>query len=300
MDEHCHGGGSTLSIIAQLVLSGLSMGAIYALLALSFVLIIKSVNFINFAQGDFMMLPAYFAFTVLGLYGMTMSIIAALVGGIVVGGLIFYFVIYKPLQHVQPMMIIAATIGVDLIVRNSVRGVWGSNPENFPDIINTTLKVGGVYLEAQNLLILVVAVLVMVGQYILFEKTNIGRQMRATAQDRTMAEAFGIDTSKMILFTIVLSAIIAAVAGVIVAPIATVSPSMGWNMSLQAFAAIIIGGFDSVPGAIVGGLLIGLFDTFVSMYISSSYSNAILFACVILFLVVLPNGIFGEKVGVKV
>jgi branched-chain amino acid transport system permease protein len=289
-----------LEVVGQLFLSGLSMGAIYALLALSFVLVIKAVNFVNFAQGDFIMLPAYFAVTVLGLYGMTFSILTALVGGMVVGGILFYYAVYKPLQHASPMMIIAATIGVDLILRNSVQGVWGPNPVSFPELINANIQIGSLYIEPQKLLILIIALVVMVAQYFLFEKTSLGRQMRATAQDRKMAEAFGIHTSRMILLTIVMAAIIAAIAGIIVAPVATVSPSMGWDMSLQAFAAIIIGGFDSVPGAIVGGLLIGLFNAFDSMYVSTLYSNAILFGCVIIFLVVCPNGIFGEKVGIKV
>ena len=299
--------GATL----QLIVSGLAMGSIYALVALGFILIYNAVGVVNFAQGDFAMFPSYIAVTfilpsiiVFGTvvhWKLPIVLVYVLVLIVMVGfGLLFNRVAYYPLRDRGWLPVVISTIGVSIFLRNLAQLVWGSQPIVYPSLFSVdTLSAGNLHFRTQDLLILGVTGLLIVFQYILFERTSLGRQMRATAQDRATAQLLGIRVDRIVALTFVYSVFLGAVAGLLVSPIFTVTKEMGGLISLKAFAASIVGGFGSIPGAILGGLLIGVVENLGGFYISSSYKDAIAFVILIGVLLLRPSGFFGERVSEK-
>ncbi|MHB1654269.1 MAG: branched-chain amino acid ABC transporter permease [Desulfitobacteriaceae bacterium] len=286
----------------QLLISGLAMGSIYALVALGIVVIANAVNVVNFAQGENVMLGAYVAATLnLTLH---LPILAAYLVSIMLlalYGYVFQKVAYYPLRKKPFITVVVATIGVSMFLKNAARIIWGPQPIYFAGPFGESMiKVGGVSINAQNVLIIVVTLALVVFQHFFFAKTSLGRQMQATAQDQEAATLMGIKVSRMIAFTFIFSSMLAAAAGVLLAPIFYVSADMGANLGLKAFAASIIGGFGSVPGAILGGLFLGVLEIFAAAYVSSLYKDAFAFIVLILILAFLPRGLFGEKISTKV
>ncbi len=286
----------------QLLISGLAMGSIYALVALGIVVIANAVNVVNFAQGENVMLGAYVAATltltlhlpILAAYAISIILLALY-------GYIFQKVAYYPLRKKPFITVVVATIGVSMFLKNAARIVWGPQPIYFAGPFGESMiRVGGVSINAQNILIIVVTLALVVFQHFFFAKTSLGRQMQATAQDQEAATLMGIKVSRMIAFTFIYSSMLAAAAGVLLAPIFYVSADMGANLGLKAFAASIIGGFGSVPGAILGGLFLGVLEIFAAAYVSSLYKDAFAFIVLILILAFMPRGLFGEKISTKV
>src|SRR5581483_6093273 len=257
---------------AQLLVSGLAMGCIYALVALGFVLIYNAVGVVNFAQGDFVMFPSFVAltfilpsFTVFGaiVHWKLPTVLVYLVVLVLMAafGLLFNRIAYRPLRDRGCLPVVIATIGVSIFLRNFAQLTWGSQPQVFPSLFpSESLSFGGVHLRPQALLILAVAAALIMFQYALFEWTSLGKQMRATAQDRATAQLLGIRVDRIVAITFIYSVLLGAVAGLLVAPIFTVTKEMGGLIALKAFAASIVGGFGSIPGAIIGGLLIGVVE----------------------------------------
>jgi branched-chain amino acid transport system permease protein len=288
--------------LLQLLMNGLAMGAIYALVALGFVLVSNAVNVVNFSQGEWVMLGAYF--TVTASVSMHLPLFWAYLFSILlmlVFGWVFQKTVYQPLQNKPFITIAIATIGISVFLKNVARNIWGPQPTNLSSFFGgDTFTVGGVHLLPQNILIIVVTVVLVILQEIFFNRTMIGKMMRATAQDQEASKLMGIRVNRMISFTFMYSAALTAIAGFLVAPIYFVSPDMGGSLSLKAFAAAIIGGFNSVKGAIFGGLLLGVIETFGAGYISSTFKDAFVFLVLIVFLAVRPEGIFKEKIADKV
>lgn len=286
----------------QLLISGLAMGSIYALVALGIVVIANAVNVVNFAQGENVMLGAYIAATLTLTLHMPI-LVAYLISIILLAlyGYIFQKVAYYPLRKKPFITVVVATIGVSMFLKNAARIVWGPQPIYFAGPFGESMiRVGGVSINAQNILIIVVTLALVVFQHFFFAKTSLGRQMQATAQDQEAATLMGIKVSRMIAFTFIYSSMLAAAAGVLLAPIFFVSAEMGANLGLKAFAASIIGGFGSVPGAILGGLFLGVLEILAAAYVSSLYKDAFAFIVLILILAFLPRGLFGEKISTKV
>jgi branched-chain amino acid transport system permease protein len=300
-----------LSATLQLIVSGLAMGAIYALVALGFILIYNAVGVVNFAQGDFVMFPSFIAVSfvlpsvivfgavmhwqlpVIAVYLLVLILMAGF-------GLLFNRIAYYPLRDRGWLPVVISTIGVSIFLRNLAQIVWGSQPIVFPSPFTVqTLTAGGLHFRTQDLLILGVAGLLIVFQYVLFERTTLGKQMRATAQDRGTAQLLGIRVDRIVAITFIYSVLLGAIAGLLVSPIFTVTKEMGGLISLKAFAASIVGGFGSIPGAILGGLLIGVVENLGGYYISSDYKDAIAFVILIGVLLLRPSGLFGERVSEK-
>lgn len=300
-----------LDTVLQLVVSGLAMGCIYALVALGFILIYNAVGVVNFAQGDFVMFPSFVALsfvlpsiTVFGtivhwklptvlVYVIVLVLMAAF-------GLLFNRIAYYPLRDRGWLPVVISTIGVSIFLRNLAQLTWGSTPQVFPSLFRVdSLSIGNVHLRPQDLLILAVAAGLILFQYTLFERTSLGKQMRATAQDRATAQLLGIRVDRIVAITFVYSVLLGAVAGLLVSPIFTVTKEMGGLIALKAFAASIVGGFGSIPGAIIGGLLIGVVEALGGFYISPAYTDAIAFVILIGVLLVRPSGLFGERVSEK-
>ena len=290
-----------MGIALQLLFTGLGVGSIYALVALGFVLIYRATNVVNFAQGDFAMLGA-FAMVVLcidlglpywaGLL-ITIFFIAAF-------GALFNLGVYYPLRHRTFLPVIISTIGASILLENGVLAAYGPRPQSLSGVFESQgFNLGPVFFDSQYLTILVVTVVLVLLQYLFFERTLIGKKMQAVSQDKEMASLLGIPVASMIMLTFVYSATLGGIAGILVAPILFVSVNMGASIALKAFAASIIGGFGDVTGAIVGGLALGVIETFGASYISVPYKDAFGFIVLFVFLLFRPQGIFGERIAEK-
>jgi branched-chain amino acid transport system permease protein len=292
---------STLSINLQILFSGLAVGAVYSLVALGFVLIIRATNVVNFAQGDFAMLGAFATFGLLTLAGLpywaSVLLALALMAGF---GMLFNYGVYYPLRNRSFLPVIISTLGASIFMQNTVLALFGPQSRRMERMFSAPgIEVGGVFFDYQYLVILAVTVVAVAFQYFLFEHTLLGKKLQATSQDKDMARLLGIPVASMIGITFIYSATLGGLAGILVGPVLFVSIGMGSVIALKAFSATIIGGFGDVTGAIVGGMLLGVVENFAAAYISVPYKDAFAFLLLFLFLLVRPQGIFGEKISEK-
>jgi branched-chain amino acid transport system permease protein len=290
-----------MSIVLQLLFTGLGIGSIYALVALGFVLIYRATNVVNFAQGDFSMIGAFLmvVFAIdMGLpYWLSAVIAVVVMAGF---GILFNYGVYYPLRHRTFLPVVISTIGASILLQNGVLAAYGPHPQSLPAMLPFPgINIAGVFLDSQYLLILVVTLALVALQYLFFERTMLGKKLQATSQDKEMAALLGIPVALMIGITFAYSAVLGGLAGILVAPLLFVSINMGSTIALKAFAASIIGGFGDVTGAIVGGLALGVVETFGAAYISVPYKDGFAFLVLFLFLMVRPQGVFGEKVAEK-
>ena len=290
-----------LSINLQILFSGLAVGAIYSLVALGFVLIIRATNVVNFAQGDFAMLGAFAMMTMLTLLKLPywLSFLLAL-AVMTVFGVIFNYGVYYPLRNRSFLPVIISTLGASIFLQNTVLAVFGPQAQPLEKVFKSSgFEIGGVFLDSQYLVILAVTVVAVAFQYFLFEHTLLGKKLQATSQDKDMARLLGIPVAWMIAITFIYSATLGGLAGILIGPVLFVSIGMGSIIALKAFSATIIGGFGDVTGAIVGGLLLGVVESFAGAYISVPYKDAFGFLLLFIFLLIRPQGIFGEKISEK-
>lgn len=290
-----------MDLVLQLLFTGIGIGAVYALVALGFVLIFRATNVVNFAQGEFSMVAAYIM-VVLAVdleVPYWLAFLLALAGMALLGAL-FNVTVYYPLRHRTYLPVIISTIGASIFLANTVLALYGPQPQVLSGWFDTPgFMAGPVYVDSQYLLIIVVAAVLVAFQYWFFEHTLIGKKLQATSQDKEMASLLGIRVGVMIMITFVYSAIIGGIAGILVAPILFVSIQMGSTIALKAFAATIIGGFGDVAGAIIGGLALGVIETFGAAYISVPYKDGFAFLVLVAFLIFRPQGLFGERVAEK-
>jgi branched-chain amino acid transport system permease protein len=285
----------------QLLFTGLGVGSVYALVALGFVLIFRATNVVNFAQGEFSMVAAFLmvVFAVDLNWPYWLSFLIALAGMALLGAL-FNLGVYYPLRNRSFLPVIIATIGASIFLSNGVLALYGPQPQVLPGWFDTPgFQLGPVYLDSQYLVIMGATALLVAFNYWLFEHTLLCKKLQATSQDKEMASLLGVPVASMIMFTFVYSALLGGIAGILVAPILFVSIQMGSTIALKAFAATIIGGFGDVAGAIVGGLALGVIETFGAAYISVPYKDGFAFLVLIAFLIFLPQGLFGERVAEK-
>jgi len=298
-------GDGGLSVVGQYLFAGLAIGSVYALVALGFVMIFRATNVVNFAQGEFAMLGAYAMVTLwqgaqLG-YFTSMALALLIMAAF---GLLFELTIYYPLRNRSFLPVIIATIGASIMFQNGALAIFGPSPEKLRPIVDTTggtggINLGGVFFDYQYLVILLVTVVLIGGQYLFFEYTLLGKKMQATSQDKDMASLLGIQVAFMIALTFIYSSVLGGLSGMLVAPIFFVTHKMGATLGLKAFAATICGGFGDPRGAILGGLLLGVVESLGAAYISVIYKDAFSFLVLIIFLLVRPQGMFGEKVSEK-
>ena len=295
----------SLSTIGQLAFAGLGIGSVYALVALGFVMIFRATNVVNFAQGEFAMLGAYFLFALW--HGLKLNYYVAIALALVlmiILGLLFEITVYYPLRNRSFLPVIIATIGVSIMFQNGALAVFGPSPEKVRPVVETEggtggIMLAGVFFDYQYVIILVVTLLLVGLQYLFFEYTVLGKKMQATSQDKDMARLLGIPVVYMIALTFIYSSLLGGLSGMLVAPIFFVTHKMGATLGLKAFAATICGGFGDVRGAIIGGLAMGVIESFGAAYISVVYKDGFSFLVLIAFLLLRPQGIFGEKVAEK-
>jgi branched-chain amino acid transport system permease protein len=290
-----------MGIALQLLFTGLGVGSIYALVALGFVLIYRATNVVNFAQGDFAMLGA-FSMVVLCIdlewpYWVAIPLTIAFMAAF---GALFNFAVYYPLRNRSFLPVIISTIGASILLENGVLAAYGPHPQSLPGMFDSQgFNVGPVFLDPQYLAILAVTAVLVLLQYLFFERTLLGKKMQAVSQDKEMASLLGIPVASMIAMTFVYSSVLGGIAGILVAPILFVSVGMGSSIALKAFAASIIGGFGDIKGAVVGGLALGVIETFGAAYISVPYKDAFAFLVLFVFLLFRPQGVFGERIAEK-
>ncbi len=290
-----------LSTNLQMLTAGLAMGSIYALVALGFVLIYNAVGVVNFAQGEFVMVPAFVTVWLLQMlklpFGLVYVMTLLFMG---LFGIVFQRIAYYPLRNRSFLPVVISTIGVSVFLRNGAQITFGAEPELMPrPTPSTVLNIGGVFIDPQYVVIVAVTLALLVLQYYFFDKTSLGKKMLATAQDKDMARLLGIPVATMIAITFIYSSMLGGIAGILIGPIFYVTKEMGAMLGLKAFCATIVGGFGSVPGAILGGLFLGIVEVFGSFYISSGYRDAFAFIILILVLLFRPQGFFGEKIAEK-
>jgi branched-chain amino acid transport system permease protein len=287
--------------MAQFLLSGMAMGCIYALVALGFVLIFNATQGLNFAQGEFVMLGAFALYAGLNAGAPYWLAIPIALLFMAVLGFAFQRLVFYPLRERSWIFFVIATIGFSIFARNAALLIWGPNTLQVPALFSeASIRIAGLILAPAKAAIILITAIVLALQYALFFHTDLGRRLRATAQNSEMAQLLGVRPGRMIALTFILSAMLAGLAGILVAPIFFIEPQMGGSVILKAFIAIIIGGFGSIPGAVVGGLIVGVLEILVAVYVSSVYKDAISFAVLMLFLVACPRGLFGEAVAERV
>lgn len=284
----------------QLLISGATMGIVYGLIAMGMVLIFRSVGVMNFAQGEFLMVGGYFCYTFNRIFHLPIVvalILASLLMGVV--GVVFMRTSYWPLRKAQSKAIIVSAMGASIALKEGARLSWGAIPLSVDKVIAGTAKIGTATVQWQYLAIIGISVILMFFVYILLEKTFIGHIMQATAQDQYMASLVGIPVIVSIGLTFALSAIITGIGGGLLAPLFFLSNTMGAASGAKAFAAIVIGGFGSVPGAIIGGLIVGLVESFGGAYISTTYQLVLIYIVLVIVLMFRPQGLFGERIQEK-
>jgi branched-chain amino acid transport system permease protein len=283
--------------------AGVAQGCVYALVALGFVLIYKATETVNFAQGDVMMLGAFFALTASVMMGWPYwaTILFAVAVMAVVGMLTERLVLRPVLGHPQ-FTVVMITIGVGYVIRGVVTMVpgWGTDTYQIPTpYVDDVWKVGGVILPVQQLMVIVLTAGLCAALYLFFRFTRVGVAMQATSQNQLAAYYMGIPVRRVNMLIWGISAGVAAFAGILLAPATFVHSNMGF-IGLKAFPAAVVGGFGSVPGSIVGGLIIGVVEALAGFYLAEGFKDVAAYVVVLIVLLVWPSGIFGETVRKKV
>ena len=281
----------------QLLVAGLATGDIYALVAIGFVLLWQTSQTINFAQGEFVMLPAFFVLAAMKLGGLSFSL-AILIGfavSLVVLGLLFKRLVVDPMIRHGVLPLVISTIALAILMKEGVKEFYAADAQPFPALWATTnLSVGGAVISVQSLVIIAVAVIAIAALQYFLAATKTGRRMQATAQNPTLARILGIPVGRMILYTFLINAGLVALASFLVSPIYLAKFTNGETLGLVAFIAAIVGGFNQVRGAILGGLLLGVIDNIVAAYLSAQYRAAIPLFLLVAVIVFRPQGLLGR------
>ena len=279
--------------VLQLLISGISLGCVYGLIALGFVIIYKATEMVNFAQGDIMMLGAYAAFTYINIAGMPffLGVIAA-VATMAVFGIVVERVALRRMIGEPPFAVLMITVGLGFIFRAAAGAIWGNEPRTITSpLMGGVLRFGDVTVGYENLAVMAGTAVLCSGLYLFFRFSRLGIAMQATSQNQLAAYYVGIPVTRIVSIVWALSAAIAAIAGILVAPVSLIDPTIGF-IGIKAFAAAIVGGFGSLPGAIVGGLIVGIAEQFAGLYGPTGSADIAAYALLLVMLFVRPEGLF--------
>jgi branched-chain amino acid transport system permease protein len=280
--------------VEQFIVSGLATGAIYALVAVGFVVIHNVTGIINFAQGEFAMAGA-FAAVIFYEHGLPLPLaclLAAAVAALV--GLVTWYAALRGAARSSPVLQIIITIGVSIALRGLALFVFGSSPRALPAFSAGEVHLGNAVVAAQEIWILGIVVLLMTLLWLLFEKTRIGAALLAASINRDAARLMGIDPLRMSAIAFALGAALAGIAGFAIAPVTFATYDMGLSLGLKGFVAAVLGGVVSIPGAVIGGLSLGILESLGTAYVPSGWRDAIAFGILLLVLFVRPQGVFGR------
>jgi len=289
-------------LLLEQLINGITLGSIYAIIALGFTLVFGVLGIINMAHGEIFMVGAFVGVTTTGVLGwpLWLAFIAAIVVTSILGYLLERITLRplrgkKGVSHLAPLI---STIGVSILLENLSHHIFGAGNKPFnTSFSEIRINIGSITIYLVQIVIFVISILLMIGLTIWLSKTKAGKALRATADNLETASILGVDTKRIIILTVVIASAIGGIAGVLVGMASnSVSPQMGLSMGLKGLAIIILGGMGNVKGAMVGGLILGLSETMLVAYGNSGYRDAIAFIMIIVILLLRPQGIFGSKV----
>ena len=304
-------------VFLNYLISGISLGSIYAIIALGYTMVYGIAKMLNFAHGDVIMVGAYVCFFAMdGLSGhfaegsLAAAVVPALAGTVLamvvctVLGVVIERLAYKPLRQAGSLAVLITAIGVSYFLQNAAQLLWSSSPKMFTPVLSRDLQLslpGGLSISALTILTVVVCIVIMVGLTLFTGRTKMGKAMRACSEDKAAAQLMGIDVNRTISMTFAIGSALAAIAGVLyLSTYPSLVPTTGSMPGIKAFTAAVFGGICSIPGALLGGLLLGIIEIFAQGYISTQLSTAIVFGVLIVVLLVKPAGLLGKVVREKV
>jgi branched-chain amino acid transport system permease protein len=281
----------------QQIINGLSLGSVYALVALGYTMVYGIIKLLNFAHGDVYMVGAFVGYYIISNYNlgfMPTLLLTMLITGII--GVVIYQVAYRPLRNSTRIASLITAIGMSYLLQNGMMYIAGPQTRSFPQIINNQMyTLGPVQISTMQILMLVTTVLLMISLQLIVQQTKFGKAMRAVSNDPEAAQLMGINSNQVISFTFFLGSMLAGAGGVLVGMYYnTITPIMGAGPGLKAFIAAVVGGIGSVPGAMVGGYLIGMTEVMISAFGNSMIRDAVVYLILIIILLVRPTGILGK------
>lgn len=287
------------------IIAGISLGSIYALIALGYTMVYGIAKMLNFAHGDVIMIGAFMMFialTKMGLHPILCIIFGTVICTIL--GVVIEKLAYKPLRKATSLAVLITAIGVSYFLQNSAQLIFGAGSKTFTSLFgsgNISLFDGQIVISHNTIVTICVSVIIMIGLTLFINKTKTGRAMLAVSEDKGAAQLMGINVNKTISITFAIGSALAAIAGALLCssyPI--LSPTTGAMPGIKAFTAAVLGGIGSIPGAMIGGILLGVIENISKVYISTQLSDAIVFGILIIILLVKPTGILGKKMNEKV
>lgn len=289
-----------MSQFLQVLLSGLATGSIYALVAVGFTLVWQAAQTVNFAQGEFVMVPAFFVLVGVGYFGMPLwlALLFGLALSVLILGAFFKKLIVEPILPHGGITLIIATMALGILLKESVKEFYAAEAQPFPPLFpGDLIDVFGAVVSLQDLFNLGISLGIVVLLTLFLNRTRTGRCMQASAQNPAVAEILGVNVKRMVLYTFLINAALAALASFLITPVYLAKFSNGETLGLIAFIAAIVGGFNQIRGALVGGLLIGVLDNLTATYVTAEYRAALPLVLLILIILVRPQGIMGTSEG---
>ena len=293
-----------MTFISNLI-NGISLGSVYAIIALGYTMVYGIAKILNFAHGDVIMIGAYISFCVTTYLGLPpiVAVVLAMIVCTALGIAIEGFA-YKPLRRASSLAVLITAIGVSFFLQYIALLIWGSTPKTFNSIVSfgsISLFDGALIITAESIVTVIACILIMIALTLFTKKSKMGKAMRAVSEDKDAAELMGINVNVTISVTFAIGSALAAIAGVLLCSAYPVLvPTTGAMPGIKAFTAAVFGGIGSIPGAMLGGILLGIIEIFSKSYISTALSDAIVFAVLIVVLLVRPTGILGKKITEKV
>ena len=292
-------------VFLSYLINGISLGSVYAIIALGYTMVYGIAKMLNFAHGDVIMVGAYISFCITQYLGLpaVLSVVGAMIVCTVLG-IVIERLAYKPLRSAPKLAVLITAIGVSYFLQNSALLIWGANPKSFNSAVNLgsiRLFDGQLLISDEAIVTVLACVLIMVALTLFTSRTKMGKAMRAVSEDKGAAQLMGVDVNQTISVTFAIGSALAAIAGVLLCSAYPVlQPTTGSMPGIKAFTAAVFGGIGSIPGALLGGVLLGIIEILGKAYVSTELGDALVFGVLIIVLLVKPTGLLGKKIHEKV